>query len=299
MIVIPRAIYTSISELILPAKDDDEFARRFDILILNFQLALLTAAHSTDGYINKISGIAYDLLKKRNIPAIGLQVELLNELQTTDFWKAINVNALDNVRVSVRDLLKYLDKESQVQVITTFIDDLDVDGVREHDIIPAYTALKSYKDRVESYVREHNDHLVIQKLKTNKSITEIELSELEKILFDGQRVGTKQDYVDAYGEKPLGEFIRSIVGLDVSAAQSVFAEFIQVGNLKANQMTFINNIISYLTKNGIIEKKMLFEPPFTDIHDQGLFDVFDDDAQAKNVIKLIDSVNNNAVVSGF
>ena len=60
-----------------------------------------------------------------------------------------------------------------------------------------------------------------------------------------------------------------------------------------------NNIISYLTKNGIIEKKMLFEPPFTDIHDQGLFDVFDDDAQAKNVIKLIDSVNNNAVVSGF
>jgi len=291
-------INTNISELMLPAKDDDEFARRFDILILNFQLALLTGAHSTDRYVNKVSGIARDLLKKQNIPAIDLQVDLLNELQTTDFWKAINVNHLDNVRVSLRDLLKYLDKESQVQVVTTFEDDLDHGGVREHDLIPAYTALQSYKDRVESYVRKHNDHLVIRKLKTNKPITETEINELEQILFDGKTVGTKQDYVDTYGEKPLGEFVRSIVGVDVNAAQEVFAEFIQAGSLRADQMTFINNIINYLTKNGMIEKKMLFEPPFTNIHDQGLFGVFDD-VQVTNVIKLIDKVNDNAHVSGF
>jgi type I restriction enzyme R subunit len=291
-------INTNISKLILPLKDDDEFARRFDILILNFQLALLTAAHSTDRYINKVSGIARDLLKKQNIPAIGLQVELLNEIQTTDFWKVINVNRLDNVRLSLRDLLKYLNKESQVQVVTTFEDVLDHSGVIEHNLIPAYIALQSYKDRVESYVRKHNDHLVIRKLKTNKPITETEINELEQILFDGKTVGTKQDYVDTYGEKPLGEFIRSIVGLDIVTAQEVFAAFIQAGSLRADQMTFINNIINYLTKNGMIEKKMLFEPPFTNMHDQGLFGVFDD-AQVMNVIKLIDKVNDNALVSSF
>jgi type I restriction enzyme R subunit len=43
---------------------------------------------------------------------------------------------------------------------------------------------------------------------------------------------------------------------------------------------------------------MLFEPPFTNIHDKGLFGVFDD-AQVTNVIKLIDKVNENAQVSGF
>lgn len=291
-------INTNISELILPAKDDDEFARRFDILILNFQLALLTAVYSNDRYVNKISGIARDLLKKQNIPAIGLQVELLNEIQTTEFWSVINVNRLDNVRVSLRDLLKYLDRESQVQVVTTFEDNLDLGGVTEHDLIPAYTSLQSYKDRVESYVRIHKDHLVIRKLKTNKPITKTEINELEQILFDGKTVGTKQDYVDTYGKKPLGEFVRSIVGLDVSAAQEVFAEFIQAGSLGADQMTFMNNIITYLTKNGTIEKKMLFEPPFTNVHDQGLFGVFDD-AQVTNVIKLIDRVNDNALVSSF
>jgi type I restriction enzyme R subunit len=291
-------INTTISELILPQKKDDEFAKRFDILILNFQLALLTAAHSTDRYVNKISGISRDLLKKKNIPAIRLQVDLLNKIQTTDFWKVINVNHLDNVRISLRDLLKYLDKESQLQVVTTFEDTLDHDAITEHDLIPAYTALQSYKDRVESYVRENNDHLVIRKLKTNRPITETEINELEQILFDGKTIGTKQNYIDTYGEKPLGEFIRSIVGLDLGAAQGVFAQFIQSGTLRADQMTFIDTIIRYLTKNGMIEKKMLFEPPFTNIHDQGLFGVFDD-SQVTNVIRLIDTVNDNALVSGF
>jgi len=63
-----------------------------------------------------------------------------------------------------------------------------------------------------------------------------------------------------------------------------------------DQMTFINNIISYLSSNGIIDKKMLFEAPFTNIHDQGLFGVFDD-AEVVQVIKLIDRVNLNALAA--
>jgi len=39
---------------------------------------------------------------------------------------------------------------------------------------------------------------------------------------------------------------------------------------------------------------MLFEPPFTHQHDQGLLGVFDD-TQASKVIFLIDQVNGNAV----
>jgi len=286
-----------LSQLILPDKDDDELARRFDILILNYQLALLTGAYSTDRYINKISGTAKALLKKQNIPVIAMQVPLLNELQTEPFWQSININRLDNVRLSMRDLIKYLDKDKQVNIITSFEDDLDHEGISDHDLIPSYSKLQSYKDRVESYIRNHKDHLVIHKLKTNKPITETEINTLEGILFDGVTIGTKQDYIDNYGDKPLGEFIRGIVGLDVAAAQAAFSDFIQTGNLRADQMTFINSIISYLTSNGTIDKKMLFEAPFTNIHDQGLFGVFDD-AVAVKVIKLIDGVNRNALVAG-
>lgn len=289
-------INTELANLVLADKNDDEFARRFDILVLNFQIALLTGSHNLSQFINKLGSTANALLKKQNIPAVAAQKQLLNELQTDVFWQAISVNRLDEVRISLRDLMKYLDKDQQAIVETTFEDTLDHDGISIHEPIGTYMTLQSYKDRVESYVRNHSDHLVIQKLKSNKAITETEINLLESILFDGKTVGTKQDYVDTYGDKPLGVFIRNIVGLDMAAAQAQFAEFIQAGNLKADQMTFINNIISYLTKNGVIDKTMLFEPPFTHIHDQGLLGVFDD-AAATKVISLIDHVNGNALAS--
>ena len=153
-------------------------------------------AYRTDQYINKITTIASALLKKQNIPAVALQVGTLNELQTEVFWKAVNVNRLDEVRLALRDLMKYLDKDKQINVITSFEDTLDYEGAKEMDVIPNYVALQSYKDRVASYVRKHKDHLVIQKLKSNKPITDIDIQALETILFDGENVGTKQDYID-------------------------------------------------------------------------------------------------------
>ncbi len=287
-------INTHLSALILPDENDDEFAKRFDILILRFQLALLTGAQSTESFVFKINGLAGDLLKKLNIPEVKAQEQLLRDAQSESFWQAMTVNHLEEVRTALRDLMKYLDKENQPNVETTFEDSIDHNGIEEQDVIPEYKNLQSYKDRVESYVRKNSHHLVIQKLKTNKPITETELQSLETILFDDDTVGSKQDYVETYGEKPLGEFVRSIIGLDANAAQEAFAEFISLGDLRADQMTFINTIISFLTSNGMIDKTMLFEPPFTNIHDQGLLGIFKE-ANATKVINLIDRINRNAL----
>jgi type I restriction enzyme R subunit len=152
-------VSTHLSMLILPNKNDVD------------ELALLTGAYRTYSYINKISSTAKTLLKKQNIPAIAMQVSLLNELQTEPFWQAISINPLNKVCVALRDLIKYLDKDNQVNVFTTFEDDLDYEGIRDHDLLLGYGNLQSYKDRMESYIRDHKDHLVINKLKTNIPIT--------------------------------------------------------------------------------------------------------------------------------
>ena len=115
------------------------------------------------------------------------------------------------------------------------------------------------------------------------------------MLFDGQDRGTRDDYIKEYGEQPLGNFIRGIVGLSEESAREAFAVFIQAGNLQADQMTFLSVIITYLTTNGIIDKRMLFEAPFTDMNDQGLFGMFDD-AEAGKIISIIDEINHNAEV---
>lgn len=136
----------------------------------------------------------------------------------------------------------------------------------------------------------------MHKITNNKPITDLDLKELENILFDNKELGTKEEYIKEYGEQPLGKFIRSIVGLDTQAINESFADFLQAGNLRADQMTFINNIITYLTKNGTIERSILFEPPFTNINDMGLLGVFDN-TYAQKILKIIDDVNKNALIA--
>lgn len=72
-------------------------------------------------------------------------------------------------------------------------------------------------------------------------------------------------------------------------------DFIQSDSLRADQMTFVNKIISYLTKNGTIDKQMLFEAPFTDSHDQGIMGVFGE-VETTKIIRIIDEINGNAKV---
>jgi hypothetical protein len=72
----------------------------------------------------------------------------------------------------------------------------------------------------------------------------------------------------------VSSFVTSSV-LDVNAAKQAFGEFLGRANLRADQIHFIDLIITHLTVNGVIDKRMLAEPPFTEVNDQGMFGVFE------------------------
>ena len=290
-----QKINNHLSHLQPVSKDDDELARRFDMLILIYQILLLSGSDNTGKYMSKIYGTASSLQKKDNIPQVSTHIALIKEVQTDQYWKTINIKKLESLRAALRDLIKYLDTKTQEPIYTHFEDDLDHDGikVREH-INTSYQNLQSYKDRVESYIRKNQDHLTINKLRNNIPITKQELNSIEEMLFIESVAGTKQQFVDHYGEKPLGEFIISIIGLEQAAVNEAFAGFLQVGELKADQMTFINTIISYLSKNGTIDKSMFYESPFTDQNDQSIDGVFDLEKK-QEVLSIIDQINYNAI----
>jgi len=292
-----QEINTYLSHLQPPSRGDDELARRFDMLVLIYQILLLTGSGDTGKYMSKIFRTAASLQKKDNIPQVAAHLPLIKEVQTDHYWDSINVKKLESLRVALRDLIKYLETEKQEPIYTHFEDELDYDGIEAREPVnQTYVSLQSYKDRVESYIRKNKNHLTIHKLSHNIPITQTELDVLEKILFTESVAGTKEQFVQQFGEKPLGAFIRSITGLEQATLNEAFADFLQVGNLKADQMTFVKTIISYLSKNGTIDKTMLYQSPFTDINDQGISGVFDNDAKKIKVLKIIDTINNNVFV---
>ncbi len=271
----------------------NETARRFDLLMLKLQLASLLMLGSQKGYEENLAFIAEELSKKYTIPQVLKHKQLLESMRDPDFYKELKQTKMESIRSDVRNLVQYLDKVDKRPIYLNIEDSEVVSTAREP--LTNYGNSGIYKKRVERFVRENKSHITISKLSSNEPITEAEIEALEKILFDGQDRGTRDDYIKEYGEQPLGNFIRGIVGLSEESAREAFAVFIQAGNLQADQMTFLNVIITYLTTNGIIDKRMLFEAPFTDMNDQGLFGMFDD-AEAGKIISIIDEINYNAMI---
>lgn len=117
---------------------------------------------------------------------------------------------------------------------------------------------------------------------------------LEKILWND--LGTKEEYEAEYGKKPLGEFVREIVGLDMNAAKEAFSAYLDENNLDSRQIYFVNQIVEYIVHNGMMKDlSVLQEPPFTD---QGsIVDVFTDLNIWMGIKHVIDSINTNAMAA--
>lgn len=151
--------------------------------------------------------------------------------------------------------------------------------------------LKNYKAKAEYYVRQHQDNNAIAKLKSNIPLSPDDITELEKILWS--EIGTKEEYTAEYGEKPLGEFVREIVGLDMAAAEEAFAEFLNDTDLDSRQIYFVNQIIEYIVQNGIMkDMSVLQETPFTDRG--SIVEIFTDLSMWAKIRKTIEKINTNA-----
>jgi type I restriction enzyme, R subunit len=115
------------------------------------------------------------------------------------------------------------------------------------------------------------------------------------MLFNGEAVESKERFEAVYCQQNLKLFIRELVGLDRSAAKQAFGKYLVGGNFNAKQIRFVENIIDYLTQKGVMDPGMLYEAPFTDLHDEGLDGVFGND-DAGEIIDIVSEFNQ---VAGF
>lgn len=275
-----------VAPLILP--DGDEIgALRFDALMYGIELAYLVGkkySKARNDLYKKVAGIA----SVANIPEIQVQSELINKILNTDYIDNAGINEFEEIREKFRDLMKYIPKH-KIRYDTNFEDDLLSIDWKESEL--ENDELKNYKAKAEYYIRQHQDHIVIAKLKTNQPLTPKDLESLEDILW--REVGSKQDYEDEFGSKPLGEFVREIVGLDMNAAKEAFSEYLSNTNLNSRQIYFVNQIVEYIVHNGMMKDlSVLQESPFTD---QGsVVDLFTDLNIWAGIRKVIESINANA-----
>ena len=276
-----------LAPLITPEEDDAK-ALRFDALMYGIELAYLAGkkyAKARSDLFKKVSTIA----SVANIPEIMVQAELIDKILHTDYVETAGINEFEHIRENLRDLIKYI-PVSKVHYDTNFDDEILSVDWKESEL--ENDDLKNYKAKAEFYVRQHMDDAVIAKLKSNVPLTAEDVQALEKALWS--EVGTKQDYEAEYGQKPLGEFVREIVGLDMNAAKEAFAQYLNDASLDSRQIYFVNQIVEYIVHNGMMKDlSVLQEAPFTD--HGSIVEVFTDLTVWMGIRNTIEKINSNAV----
>lgn len=267
-----QTLHQQVAQLPFQSEADDVESRMFDLNVLRMQVALLQGdARTFETHRRKVLDIAIRLEEKTNIPAVKAQISYLQALQEPMFWEGINADILEDLRIRLRALVPFIDKRERKIVYTNFKDDiLEIKKDAPFDM-PKMTSTQ-YDKKVKDYLRSHLDSLVIHRLRTNKALTETDLQGLETTLIQiGEDEGNAlfSDLLARHEAPSLPHFVRSMVGMDHTAAHEAFSQFLHDKSLTPAQIRFIEMTIEQLTARGIMEASALYEAPFTSLHTGG------------------------------
>ncbi|MEI2819609.1 MAG: DEAD/DEAH box helicase family protein [Marmoricola sp.] len=244
--------------------DDDEDAKRFDLLILRRQLAQLDGDLLLAERLRETTQrIAAALLGKTAIPSVAKQSVLLESVAGDEWWIDVTLPMLELVRRRLRGLVRFIEKTLRNPVYTDFEDTIgEATEVVLSGATPG-TNFERFRAKAEAYLRQHLENLALQRLRRNRQLTPNDLRELEQMLIasGGQQVDIAWANEQGGG---LGLFVRNLVGLDRSAAIEAFANYLDGTRFSADQIRFVNLIVDELTKNGVMEPGRLFESPYID-----------------------------------
>lgn len=272
--------------------DSDEEAKRFDMLVLRAQLTILQAGTGFAGLREKIQRIASELEEQIAIPAIKAQIALISAVASDEWWEDVTVPMLETARRRLRALIKLIPKVKKKIVYTDFEDELgDVTEVT----LPQVTAglnMAKFKEKARVFLRAHENHLALQRLRRNQPLTVADLEEFEKMLVEA---GGSPELIRSATEQSegLGVFIRSLVGLEREAAMQAFSAFITGTTATPDQIEFINLIVEELMQNGVMDASRLYETPFVDMCPSGPETIFLAD-QVDQLVTVLDLIRTRA-----
>src|SRR5215468_2295465 len=173
--VLTRDVAGLPSELV----DEDEEAKRFDLLMLRLQLSLLRADPGFEQWRDQARAIAGLLEEKSSIPMVREQMPLIQEIQSEAWWDDVTTPMLERARKRLRLLVKLIEKAKRQPVYTDFEDQL---GNEITVALPGFGSgadFERFRSKARQFLRQHENHLTIHKLRWNIPLTPADLDELE------------------------------------------------------------------------------------------------------------------------
>lgn len=292
------ALANSIAPLPDQLDPEPEEAKRFDVLVLNGQLALLQG-EPFERIRNKIVQIAALLEDQQTIPVVAAQLELIQDIQADEWWVDVSYPMLEDVRKRLRRLVPLIERAKKGVIYTDFQDvigdpsDIELPGTGSGAGGGPFEFVQ-FRKKAAAFLKDHLGEQPVAKVRSGQPLTADDIADLQRLLV-AAGVGDTDDFAAASERAGnFGLFIRSLVGLDRAAAKEAFNDFLDDKRYSRNQIQFVNFVIDYLTEHGTLEAARIYESPFTDVAPQGpdaIFTTADLDRLFDTVAQLAQSAD--------
>jgi type I restriction enzyme, R subunit len=286
-------IIAEVAPLPTTVQDSDEAAKRFDLVVVRSQIAVLYAGHGLEPHERCIQQIADGLLEQLRIPEIKKREELLRDVASDEWWDDVTPPMLETARRQLRSIVDLLDRKKRPPIYADFEDTLGEVTEVAMPMLAAFTDHERFRAKVYDFLIRQPDNLALQKLKKAQPLTQTDLDSLRQLLITSGVAEPTDLHRATENAHGFGRFIRSLVGMDRQAATKVFAQFLDSKTATANQIQFVQLIVGRFTQDGSMAPAMLFEPPFTNNAPHGVTSLFNND-DARRIVAVIDRLNDSA-----
>lgn len=128
---------------------------------------------------------------------------------------------LETARKRLRALVKLIDRQKRKPIYTDFEDRMEAESEIDLPGFDVGDSFDRFRAKARVFLKAHEDHIAIHKLRMNTMLTGSDLDELERMLTAsgiGEPGHVRKAKEDNHG---LGLFVRSLVGLDRGGEKGV------------------------------------------------------------------------------
>lgn len=257
---------------LFPADADHPKVKTFDLMMyvieeevpkrIEAEKDIRKIRHGFGNVGKKIDAMLEELTHLKTIPAIIQKEKLIKMMRNADYvFDEFSLERCEDVRLQLRDLMQYIPDDTRYYVLDT--KDFIIDG-NAGEVIKE----KTYAEKAQEYIQKGSPALA--KIRNLDELTDEEKNELESVF--KEKIGTEAEYASWSGNKALLPFLRVQVGIAGEAVETKFGTFLNDQVLDEQQLTYMNQIISYAKENGDITFMDLQKvSPFCDVDIMSLF----------------------------
>lgn len=257
----------------------------FDFQAFKFSSSKLIKNKDFAPSVKAINEIAKYLYKnKLSIDEVHKHESTLLYLLSNEFITDTTAAKMESIRLEIRDLIKYIEKDILEPIITDFNDKIDSTGDapdEDVDFSISIDDFKTFEEKAFYYISTNKDKALINNI---INLLPCDAAALEEIKREFKNIARDDaEYNDLFkNDNDIIIFIRRHLEFNPAAIEN-FLKQQELKGLNELQIEYIKQLLEFISQNGFFDRKILLREELD-------FSKYFDNIQIKELIEDIDEI---------